>query len=83
MQKNRKYKTYITYATMGIGGIFTGILLIPAGMIHIMWIIIDRIVRWCDKGVYRSEYETERQQNDGVAYATPPLHNLLLYDYSI
>ena len=31
--------------------------------------------------MYRCEDETERQQNDGVAYATPPLHNLLLYDY--
>jgi len=54
MQKNRKHKTYIAYAAMGIGGIFTGILLIPAGilagMIYIIWIIIDCIVRWCDKG---------------------------------
>jgi len=40
MQKNRKHKTYIVYAAMGtggIGGIFTGILLISARIIRIIW----------------------------------------------
>ena len=39
---------------MGIGGIITGILLIPTGIfaiiIYTIWTIINRIVCWCDKG---------------------------------
>lgn len=54
MRKNRKHKTYIVYAAMSIGGVLTGILLIPIGilavMIYIIWAIINHIVRWCDKG---------------------------------
>ena len=52
--KARKYKTYIVYAAMGIGGALTGIMLIPIGilavMIYTIWAIINHIVRWCDKG---------------------------------
>lgn len=52
--KVRKHKTCIVYAAMGIGGVLTGILLIPMGilavMIYTIWAIINYIVRWCDKG---------------------------------
>ncbi len=54
MRKKRRIKTYFAYAVMGIGGIITGILLIPTGIfaiiIYTIWTIINRIVCWCDKG---------------------------------
>lgn len=41
------------YAAMGIGGVLTGILLIPIGILAILisfiWKFIDRIIRWCDR----------------------------------
>lgn len=54
MRKNRRIKTYFAYVVMGIGGIITGLLLIPTGIfaiiIYTIWAIINRIVCWCDKG---------------------------------
>ncbi len=53
MRKTKWYRSFIAYAVMGIGGIFTGILLIPIGvfamLIYCIWKIIDKIIRWCDK----------------------------------
>jgi hypothetical protein len=53
-EKKRRIKTYFAFAAMGIGGIITGILLIPTGIfaiiIYTIWTIINRIVCWCDKG---------------------------------
>ena len=54
MRKKRRIKTCFAYAVMGIGGIITGILLIPisifAIIIYTIRAIVNRIVCWCDKG---------------------------------
>lgn len=42
MRRIRRYRNYIAYAVMGVGGIFTGILLIPIGILTmIIYSILD------------------------------------------
>ena len=52
MRKISDCKAVISYAAMGIGAVFTGLLLIPAGilaiMIYTVWTVTDRIADRCN-----------------------------------